>query len=81
MAVIILEPGEIFEHQHSTDSYSRLLAGDVVIATDGAGAPLPLMERVPTRAGVSHSLTNAGTTVALIECSMHRSTSPPPPAG
>jgi quercetin dioxygenase-like cupin family protein len=68
MAVIILEPGEIFEHTHSQNSTTDLQAGLVRCSYDDVSIELRPGNTVLIPAGVPHVLENIGEVPAHVGC-------------
>jgi mannose-6-phosphate isomerase-like protein (cupin superfamily) len=71
MAKIILEPNEIFEHFHSDDSFTTLLAGEAKFTSSGDSFPLQLNIPVITKASQSHTIQNTGITDCIFLCGGH----------
>uniref|UniRef100_UPI003B21A1CD cupin domain-containing protein n=1 Tax=Streptomyces antimycoticus TaxID=68175 RepID=UPI003B21A1CD len=74
--MIILEPGEEFEHYHSGPSTSTLEKGTADIRQSGRQQTLIVGESIITPAMTSHTLINTGTAAAAINCGNH---APHPP--
>ncbi len=73
MALIVLEPGESFEHQHEVDSTSQLLEGHVRLDMNGS-EQMPVGAAILTPAGVKHCMVNTGIIPATVRCAH----APPP---
>ncbi len=71
MAKIILQPKEKFEHQHSTNSITVLLQGELIYECDNKKIKLVLGEKVDTPANRTHTLENIGDQEAIVDC-IHR---------
>ncbi|MFB6437533.1 cupin domain-containing protein [Streptomyces sp. NPDC056411] len=69
--MIILEPGEEFEHYHSGASTSTLKEGTADIRQAGRQQTLIIGETITTPAMTSHTLINTGTAVAAINYGNH----------
>jgi quercetin dioxygenase-like cupin family protein len=78
MAEIVLEPGEVFEHRHSSTSTTTLIAGSVEFAMAGRARVLVEGETILVPADVPHVSTNIGQGPARIGCGLH-APSPEPP--
>lgn len=66
--MMMLGPGEEFEHSHAEESVTILAQGDVEFSFGGRTFMLVRGERVVVPPAASHTLRNRGLTVALIEC-------------
>ncbi|MGW7531284.1 cupin domain-containing protein [Amycolatopsis sp. NPDC054798] len=75
MARIHLDPGEEFEHYHSTASTSTLEEGSAEIRHPGGRQELVTGRPITTPARTSHVIVNTGSGVAIINCGCH---APPP---
>jgi quercetin dioxygenase-like cupin family protein len=67
MALIQLQPGETFSHAHDVISTTALVSGEVELTMEGQTVRLTTTP-VVIRAGVTHVLTNVGTSIATIAC-------------
>lgn len=68
MAKIILEPDEVFEHLHDTDSYTILLKGKASYTINGKCTELQLNDIMLTPSATSHIITNLGDVECIVEC-------------
>ena len=68
MAIIILEPGEEFEHCHSTESTTYLIEGRIKYRSEGKSYLLKKGQKVSTPANKWHTLENVGKTAAKFGC-------------
>lgn len=68
MALIVLDPGETFEHQHGGDSETTLLDGEVVLTMGTHSAPLRAGHAVTVSASQHHSMRNTGDGTATVRC-------------
>ena len=68
MALIMLEPNEIFEHFHSEESTTQLIMGQVIFKCDKVEKILELNEIIATPGNISHTLKNIGTTICVLGC-------------
>jgi quercetin dioxygenase-like cupin family protein len=72
MAIIVLEPGETFQHSHPITTYTEVIEGSVVFSMDGVrDKALAPRERVPVPANVAHTMTNVGAGLAKVGCGEH----------
>lgn len=69
MAKIILEENEVFEHFHSEESSTILLAGRARYQAGDIEHDLELNVPILTPANQSHILTNIGSTECILGCS------------
>jgi mannose-6-phosphate isomerase-like protein (cupin superfamily) len=68
MATIILEPGEVFEHQHDGESVTELLTGSVDLMLPSRTLSLGQREPVTVPSGTPHSMRNTGGSSAEVMC-------------
>ena len=68
MAIIVLDPGESFEHWHSDDSITELHSGRVRCRFSGKVVVLSPGEKIEIPAGVDHTLENFGSEKAYVGC-------------
>lgn len=73
---MMLAPGEVFEHRHSSDSITTLVSGSVDLVVAGTTTALRAGVPTPIAANISHKLVNTGREVAVVECT-HRQGEPP----
>ncbi len=71
MARIVLEPGEVFEHYHSYESYSVGVSGKLDLTVGGTTIPLLENKREIIPANTPHSITNMGNIVGSFDCGSH----------
>jgi quercetin dioxygenase-like cupin family protein len=66
--LMLLDPGEVFEHAHLDPSITELISGEVELTVDGA--PMLLVPGVEVRipADAPHVLVNKGSSVAGVKC-------------
>jgi mannose-6-phosphate isomerase-like protein (cupin superfamily) len=76
MALIVLEPGEVFAHRHDEDSYSKLVAGAARLECGGRSTELEPDIPVATPGRALHRLVAASPSGATVECK-HVDTPPP----
>jgi mannose-6-phosphate isomerase-like protein (cupin superfamily) len=77
VALIVLNPNETFEHSHEEPSGSVLLSGDAVLTVAGHDTALTRGVAVVTPARTSHTVTNTGSTIAVVECHHGENEEPP----
>ena len=68
MASIILDPGEVFEHSHTTDSITHLRRGSIRLNYGADSVRMHRGQRLEIPAGVPHTLENVGTGRAYVSC-------------
>jgi len=68
MAKIILEPGEVFEHTHDTDTTTGLVSGEVELRIRSETIRLELHRKVKISAHTPHSIVNIGNEEAVCRC-------------
>jgi quercetin dioxygenase-like cupin family protein len=66
--LMVLDPGEVFEHSHSDVSITVLVRGTVELAMEDTRTLLRRGEVVTVGAATPHTLTNVGPAKALVEC-------------
>lgn len=66
--LMLLDPGEVFEHAHLDPSITELISGEVVLTVDGV--PAALVPGVPVwiPPHAPHMLVNNGSSVAGVKC-------------
>jgi quercetin dioxygenase-like cupin family protein len=77
MSEISLEPGEVFEHIHSSPSLTTLVEGDMSLEIGGVVTKLRVDEPVAIEAGVSHRLINSSEGPGTVRC-YYKPAKPPP---
>jgi quercetin dioxygenase-like cupin family protein len=68
MALITLEPAEIFEHYHSDISTTCLISGQVLLIFNGTQIVLEQDKEVFHPPHTKHSIKNIGNTAAVVAC-------------
>lgn len=68
MAIIILEPGEVFQHTHDNETTTGLVEGEVEFRMDGEKINLSTDTKVTIPAHTPHSMVNTGNEDAVIRC-------------
>jgi mannose-6-phosphate isomerase-like protein (cupin superfamily) len=68
MAAIILDPGEVFEHCHATESSTQLRRGKVLFRYGDNVLRLRAGQSLAIPGGVPHTLENVGSGKAYVEC-------------
>ena len=68
MAQITLEPGEVFEHTHDTETTTGLVSGKAELRMAGRSFELRTDQKVVVPANVAHSVVNTGPGVAVCRC-------------
>lgn len=68
MAKLILDVGESFEHQHSHDTITTLVSGEVALKMGGRVQKLVRGEAMQIPRSLSHQIINTGKSEAVIEC-------------
>lgn len=71
MAMIILEPKEVFEHSHSAESVTRVLKGEIFFEVGGERRRLTVGTEVQVAPNRAHRLINIGPRKATIACYHH----------
>ena len=66
--LMLLEPGEVFEHAHAEPSTTTLVEGDVEFTVNGALCTLVPDEDCYVPAYASHVLVNRGDGPAIVRC-------------
>lgn len=79
MAIIILEPGEVFEHYHSEVSETDVLRGSVRCAFNGEVLRMHPGDSVTIPADTPHTLENVGSVEAHVGCRHKPTPHPAPP--
>jgi mannose-6-phosphate isomerase-like protein (cupin superfamily) len=74
MAIIILKPGESFEHIHTSESWTTHVEGDLELLLDGKIIQLTNYETFFIPAMVTHTVSNTGSTIAKFDCNGHGTT-------
>jgi len=68
MAKIILEPGEVFGHEHDIETTSELVSGVAELRLDGKAIELKQNTEVTVPAHTPHTMVNTGNVDAVIKC-------------
>jgi mannose-6-phosphate isomerase-like protein (cupin superfamily) len=71
MARIVLEPGEVFEHYHSYESYSIRVSGQLELTVGSKSIKLLGNKREIIPANTPHSITNIGKVIGAFDCGSH----------
>jgi uncharacterized cupin superfamily protein len=66
--LMVLEPGEKFEHAHRDASITELLTGSVDLSIEGTRTRLLPGVAVPVDAETHHTLLNVGHEPAIVKC-------------
>lgn len=68
MAQIILEPGEVFGHEHDIETTTELVSGVAELRLDGKTIELKQNTEVTIPAHTPHLMVNAGNEEAILYC-------------
>ncbi|WP_406197485.1 cupin domain-containing protein [Streptomyces europaeiscabiei] len=68
MAIIVLNPGEVFEHSHTKESTTVLLCGALELDREGTITQLSVGDAIVTNAGIPERFRNSGDAVAAFNC-------------
>ena len=72
MANIILEPNEVFEHKHESESFTILLDGAATFEIEGQKVVMELNRPYVTPAKTMHVMTNIGNDNCVLKCGLHK---------
>jgi len=72
MAQIILEPFEVFEHNHQGDSFTILLSGEATFEVMGKKVMMEQDKPYVTPAGEIHVMRNTGHGDCVLKCGVHK---------
>jgi len=68
MAIIILEPGEVFKHTHDAETTTGLVEGAAELRMGGKKINLSPDSKVAVPAHTPHSMVNTSNADAVVKC-------------
>lgn len=74
MASITLNPGESFEHIHTTESITTHVEGMLELLIEDKRIQLRINEAVVIPPMVTHTIVNIGSSIAIFDCNGHATT-------